>query len=169
MIETWQYISVTKLGHYLFRPPGKIWLVSRGSTGRRGSACPSSRKQNSPQISWESWIRNMNRNMKRNRKNMKRNVTRATWNSIWKWNKDKYQSTSRAGAEWNIITRNVERNMREMWKGIWEKYEMKYEEKYEKHESEREIPVDIKSRSRVKGKLLFAASCCCVPDYCRPD
>ena len=34
---------------------------------------------------------------------------------------------------------------------------------------EREIPVDIKSRGRVKSKLLLAASCCCIPDYRRPD
>ena len=51
----------------------------------------------------------------------------------------------------------VERNVREIGK------------KYERHESEREIPVDIESRSRVKSELLLAASCCCVPDYCRPD
>ena len=47
------------------------------------------------------------------------------------------------------------------------KYKFQYEQKYENFE--REIPVDIKSRGRVKSKLLLAASCCCVPDYCRPD
>ena len=40
---------------------------------------------------------------------------------------------------------------------------------YENNMKESQIPVDIKSGGRVKGKLLLAASCCCVPDYCRPD
>ena len=106
----WHRLKLGWKGNYLIYPPGKIWLVSRGSTGRHGSACPSSRKQNSLLISWECEIRK----------------------EIW-------------------YLRNVKLNVKNM----------KVEE--------REIPVDIKSRGRVKGKLLLAASCCCIPDYRRPD